>query len=127
MRKRPKITKEIFENYILEYITNGPRNTDEYEILYFTNQYSNIVNNITKDFTEEEYLYFYQTPCMFILIIFDMFHLSRKTNFILHQYSINRVRFLQKNGLDPKFPVIHCFDKKNYLENFGSIKVVKNK
>jgi hypothetical protein len=127
MRKYPKITKEIFENYILEYITNGPRNMDHLELLYYTSQYSNIVNNITKDFTEEDYLNFYQNPCVFISIMSDMFHLSRKTNFILHQYSIDRVMFLQKNGLDPKFPVIHCFDNKNHLENFGSFKVIKKK
>jgi hypothetical protein len=127
MRKYPRINKEIFERYILEYITNGPRNMDHIELLYYASQYSNLVNNITKDFTEEEYLNFYQTPSIFILIIFDMFHLSRKTNFILHQYSIDRVMFLQKLGLDPKFPINDFFKSHLFDDKFWSFKVRKDK
>lgn len=128
MRKKyPKINKEIFERFIEFYLHNSPTNLDEYELMYFESQYTGIMKNITRDFTREQLVNFYYNPMDFINMTYGIFGLTRKLNYLLFQYNTARISFLQERGINPKFPVIHCFDNKNHLENFGSFKVIKDK
>jgi len=128
MRKKyPKINKEIFERFIEFYLHNSPTNSDEYELMYFESQYTGIMKNLTKDFTKEQFVNFYQNPMDFINMTYGIFGLTRKLNYLLFQYNTARISFLQERGINPKFPVIDCLNTKNHLENFGSFKVVKKK
>jgi len=128
MRKKyPRLTEQIYERYIEKYLLNAPKNLDEYEVLYYESQYTGVMKNLTRDFTDDQLVRFYQFPKGFINVIYNTFGLTRKTNFILFQYNTARISFLQERGLNPKFPVIDCFDNKNHLENFGSFKVIKKK
>jgi hypothetical protein len=127
MRKRPKLTKQILERYIEFYLNNPPSELDHYELMYFESQYSGIMKNLTRDFTEEQFVNFYQNPFKIINVTYGIFGLTRKLNYILFQFNTARISFLQERGLNPKFPVIDCFDNKNHLENFGSFKVIKKK
>jgi hypothetical protein len=127
MRKLPKLTKQILERYIEFYLNNPPSELDHYELMYFESQYSGIMKNLTRDFTEEQFVNFYQNPFQFINITYGIFGLTRKLNYILFQFNTARISFLQERGLNPKFPVIDFFDNKNHLENFGSFKVIKKK
>jgi len=60
MRKRPKLKKQIFDRYIEFYLNNPPSDLDDYELMYFESQYSGIMKNLTRDFTEEQFVNFYQ-------------------------------------------------------------------
>jgi len=128
MRKKyPKINKEIFETYIEKYLFNPPSKMDEIEVEYYQSQFLGIMKNITRDFTKEQFVNFYYNPMDFINMTYGIFGLTRKLNYLLFQYNTARISFLQERGINPKFPVIHCFDNKNHLENFGSFKVIKDK
>ncbi len=125
MRKYPRLTTEILLRYLSEYLNTAPSKMDDLEILYLNRQYSNIVDNLTRNFTEEEFIQFYQYPFSFISLMYSIFHLSRKLNFILYQYSVDRVRFLQRHGLEPKLELNDHLERKNNLEKFGSFRVIK--
>lgn len=84
-KKHPKLTKEIFERYIEKYLFNPPSKMDEIEVEYYQSQFLGIMKNLTKDFTEEQLVRFYQTPIGFINLIYNTFGLTRKTNFILRK------------------------------------------
>jgi len=127
MRKQPKLKNQIFERYIEFYLHNSPTNLDEYELMYFESQYTGIMKNLTKDFTKEQFVNFYQNPMDFINLIYNMFGLTRKTNFILFQYNTARISFLQERGLNPKFPINDFFKPHIYDDKFWSFKVIKKK
>lgn len=125
MRKYPKINKEIYERYIEKYLLNVPKNLDEYEILYFESQYTGIMKNLNIDFTEEQLVRFYQNPIDFIDIMYNMFGLTRKLNYILFRFNSARISYLQQNGLNPRFEMNDYFEKKNIPEKFFRFKVIK--
>jgi hypothetical protein len=91
MRKRPKLKKQIFDRYIEFYLNNPPSDLDDYELMYFESQYSGIMKNLTRDFTEEQFVNFYQNPMGNIDIIYNWFGLTRKLNYILFQFNTDRI------------------------------------
>lgn len=125
MRKLPKLTKHIFENYILEYLNNPPANLDDYKLMYFESQFSGIMKNLTRDFTEEQFVKFYDNPMDFINIMYNMFGLTRKLNYILFRFNTARISYLQQHGLNPRFEINDYFEKKNIPEKFFRFKVIK--
>jgi hypothetical protein len=114
MRKLPKLTKHIFENYILEYLNNPPANLDDYKLMYFESQFSGIMKNLTRDFTEEQFVKFYDNPMDFINIMYNMFGLTRKLNYILFRFNTARISYLQQHGLNPRFEINDYFRKEKY-------------
>jgi hypothetical protein len=124
MRKFPNLTQEIFERYIREYLNKMTTDLDEYELMYFESQYSGIMKNLTRDFTEEQLVRFYQNPMDFIDIIYNMFGLTRKLNYILFRFNSARISYLQQNGLNPRFEMYDYFEKKNIPEKFFRFKVI---
>jgi hypothetical protein len=127
MRKRPKLTKDIFENYILEYLNNPPTNLDEYELMYFESQLTGIMKNLTRNFTEEQFVSFYQNPMGDIKLMYGMFGLTKKLNYILFQFNMARISFLQQRGLNPKFEINDFFQPHIFQDDFWSFKVTKNR
>lgn len=128
MRKKyPRLTEQIYERYIEKYLFNPPSKMDEIEVEYYQSQFLGIMKNLTRDFTEEQLVRFYQTPINFINLIYNTFGLSRKTNFILFQYNTARISFLQQRGLNPKFPTNDFFKPHIFDDKFWSFKVTKDK
>ena len=125
MRKFPNLTQEIFERYIGEYLNKMTTDLDEYELMYFESQYSGIMKNLTRDFTEEQLVRFYQNPMDFIDIMYNMFGLTRKLNYILFRFNSARISYLQQHGLNPRFEMNNYFEKKNIPEKFFRFKVIK--
>jgi hypothetical protein len=125
MRKFPNLTQEIFERYIGEYLNKMTTDLDEYELMYFESQYSGIMKNLTRDFTEEQLVRFYQNPMDFIDIMYYMFGLTRKLNYILFRFNSARISYLQQHGLNPRFEINDYFEKKNIPEKFFRFKVIK--
>ena len=69
--------------------------------MYFESQYSGIMKNLTRDFTEEQFVNFYQNPMGYINSIYGMFGLTIKLNYILFKYNTARISFLQQHELKP--------------------------
>ena len=69
--------------------------------MYFESQYSGIMKNLTRDFTEEQFVNFYQNLMGYINSIYGMFGLTIKLNYILFKYNTARISFLQQHELYP--------------------------
>jgi len=69
--------------------------------MYFESQYSGIMKNLTRDFTEEQFVNFYQNLMGYINSIYGMFGLTIKLNYILFKYNTARISFLQQHELNP--------------------------
>ena len=125
MRKYPNLTQEIFERYLGEYLNKMTPDLDEYELMYFESQYSGIMKNLTRNFIKEQFVSFYLNPMDFIDIMYNMFGLTRKLNYILFRFNSARISYLQQHGLNPRFERNDYFEKKNIPEKFFRFKVIK--
>jgi hypothetical protein len=125
MRKYPNLTQEIFERYLGEYLNKMTPDLDEYELMYFESQYSGIMKNLTRNFIKEQFVSFYLNPMDFIDIMYNMFGLTRKLNYILFRFNSARISYLQQHGLNPRFEMNDYFEKKNIPEKFFRFKVIK--
>jgi len=114
MRKYPNLTQEIFERYLGEYLNKMTPDLDEYELMYFESQYSGIMKNLTRNFIKEQFVSFYLNPMDFIDIMYNMFGLTRKLNYILFRFNSARISYLQQHGLNPRFEINDYFRKEKY-------------
>lgn len=63
MRKKyPRLTEQIYERYIEKYFLNPPPKMDQMEVMYYQSQFLGIMKNLTRNFTEEQFVNFYQNP-----------------------------------------------------------------
>jgi hypothetical protein len=126
-KKHPRLTEQIYESYIEKYLLNPPPKMDQMEVMYFEAQFAGIMKNLTRDFTEEQFVNFYQNPLQFINITYGMFGLTRKLNYILFQFNTARISFLQQRGINPKFEINDFFQPHIFQDDFWSFKVTKNR
>jgi hypothetical protein len=123
--KKITLTKQIFERYIEFYLNNPPSDLDDYELMYFESQYSGIMKNLTRDFTEEQFVDFYQNTMGYINLMYGMFGLTRKLHYIVFKYNTARISFLQQHGLNPHFKINVIFKPAIFQDDFWSFKVTK--
>ena len=126
MRKQyPRLTEQIYERYIEKYLLNPPPKMDQMEVMYFESQFAGIMKNLTRNFTEEQFVNFYQNPMGNIDIIYNWFGLTRKLNYILFRFNTVRISFLQQRGINPKFEINDFFQPHIFQDDFWSFRVIK--
>ena len=126
-KKHPKLTEEIFRRYIEKYLLNPPPKMDEIEVEYYQSQFLGIMKNLTRYYTNEQLVRFYQFPMDFINLTYAMFGLTRKLNYLLFKFNTSRISFLQQRGLNPKFEVNDFFKPHIFDDKFWTFRVIKKK